>query len=65
MTLIKIIILLLALRWIKFDAIYYEYGAMVILYDNSDKAVKAYKLLKDSVFDDKQLTVLLLPNIQV
>lgn len=52
------------LRWIRFDAIYYEYGAIVIVYDNPDKAIKSYKILKDSYFDEKQLTVLLLPSIQ-
>ncbi len=56
---------LVDLRWIKFDVIYYEYGAMVIVYDDPDKAVRTYKTLRDSFFDDKQLTVLLLPTIQV
>lgn len=53
------------IRWNKFDVIYYEYGSMVILYDDSEKAVKAYKMLKDSTYENKQLTVLLLPTIQV
>lgn len=52
-------------RWSKFDVIYYEYGAMVVLYDDPNKALKAYNILKDSVFDEKQLTVLILPSIQV
>lgn len=38
---------------------------MIILYDNPDKAIKAYKMLKEGFFDEKQLTVLLLPSIQV
>ena len=53
------------LKWNKFDAIYYEYGSMVILYDDGVKAVKAHRILKDSVYENKQLMVLLLPNIQV
>jgi diacylglycerol kinase (ATP) len=53
------------LRWNKFDVIYYEYGSMVILYDDSARAVKAFKMLKDSFYENKQLMVLLLPTIQV
>ncbi len=52
------------LRWTKFDVIYYEYGSMVILYEESAKAVKAHNLLRDSVYEGKQLMVLLLPSIQ-
>lgn len=52
------------IRWSRFDVIYYEYGSMVILYEDSEKAVKAYKMLKDSVYENKQLMVLLLPTIQ-
>jgi diacylglycerol kinase (ATP) len=53
------------IRWNRFDVIYYEYGSMVILYDDADKAVKAFKALKDSSYENKQLMVLLLPAIQV
>jgi diacylglycerol kinase (ATP) len=53
------------LRWNKFDVIYYEYGSMVILYDAGEKAIKAYRVLKDAIYENKQLMVLLLPNIQV
>lgn len=52
------------LRWTKFDVIYYEYGAIVILYEDSAKAVKAHNMLKDSTYENKQLMVLLLPTIQ-
>ena len=53
------------IRWSRFDVIYYEYGSMVILYDDSEKAVKAFKALKGSSYENKQLMVLLLPTIQV
>ena len=36
---------------------------MIITYDNADIAVKAYYMLRDSMFEDKNLIVLLLPNI--
>lgn len=53
------------IRWSRFDVIYYEYGSMVILYDDAEKAVKAFKALKDASYENKQLMVLLLPTIQV
>lgn len=53
------------IRWTRFDVIYYEYGSMVILYDDSSKAVRAYKVLKEAFYEGKQLMVLLLPTIQV
>ena len=45
--------------------IYYEYGALVLDYTTSEKATRVFNILKDAMFDDKQLLVLLLPNIQV
>ncbi len=52
-------------RWVKFDVIYYEYGALVMLYDDPKKATRAYTILRDSSFDGKELLVIILPNIQV
>ncbi|XP_074599951.1 diacylglycerol kinase theta isoform X2 [Brevipalpus obovatus] len=43
--------------------IYYEYGSLIITYDNADIAVKAFYMLREASFDDKNLLVLLLPNI--
>ncbi|RWS13942.1 diacylglycerol kinase theta-like protein [Dinothrombium tinctorium] len=43
--------------------IYYEYGSLIITYDNADIAVKAFYMLRDATYDDKNLLVLLLPNI--
>ena len=45
--------------------IYYEYGSLVMVYTSPDKATQVFNILKDAVFDDKQLLVMLLPNIQV
>lgn len=36
---------------------------MILTYDNADIAVKAYYMLRESIYDDKNLLVLLLPNI--
>jgi hypothetical protein len=51
----------------KFNSIgpiYYEYGSMVITYEDANKAVRALYILRDSVFEDKHLLVMLLPNIE-
>ena len=52
-------------RWLTLDVIYYEYGALVLVYTTSEKASTVFNILQDAVFDEKQLLVLLLPNIQV
>ncbi|KAJ9586547.1 hypothetical protein L9F63_028409, partial [Diploptera punctata] len=44
--------------------IYYEYGSMVITYEDSNKAVRALYILRETTYDDKHLLVMLLPNIE-
>ncbi|XP_017764690.1 PREDICTED: diacylglycerol kinase theta isoform X5 [Eufriesea mexicana] len=44
--------------------IYYEYGSMVITYEDSNKAVTALYTLRESKYEDKHLLVMLLPNIE-
>ncbi|XP_033224636.1 diacylglycerol kinase theta isoform X3 [Belonocnema kinseyi] len=44
--------------------IYYEYGSMVIIYEDSNKAVKALYTLRESKHEDKHLLVMLLPSIE-
>ncbi|XP_025091817.1 diacylglycerol kinase theta-like isoform X2 [Pomacea canaliculata] len=51
-------------KWCSFDVIYYEYGSIVLIYTNPEKTTKVFNILQEAVFDDKQLLVLLLPNIQ-
>ncbi|ESO02945.1 hypothetical protein HELRODRAFT_81183 [Helobdella robusta] len=51
-------------KWSKFDVIYYEYGSLVLMYCSTERASRSYKLLQEASFDDKQILVLLLPNIQ-
>ena len=46
------------------DVIYYEYGAMVLVYNDSNRATRAYSILRQAYHDQKQLLVLMLPNIQ-
>nr|XP_023012836.1 diacylglycerol kinase theta isoform X8 [Leptinotarsa decemlineata] len=52
-------------KFSKIGPIYYEYGSMVITYEDSDKAVRALYTLRESKYEDKQpLLVMLLPNIE-
>ncbi|KAJ8971365.1 hypothetical protein NQ317_016560 [Molorchus minor] len=47
--------------------IYYEYGSMVITYEDSEKAVRALYILRESKYEDKQPLLgllMLLPNIE-
>lgn len=44
--------------------IYYEYGSMVITYEDANKAVRALYALRESSYEDKHLLVMLLPNIE-
>ena len=46
------------------EVIYYEHGAMVLVYSDSDRATRAYSILRQAYHDQKQLLVLMLPNIQ-
>ena len=53
-------------RWCSIDVIYYEYGALVLLYTIEEVAARAFSLLRDSLGEgDKPLQCLLLPHIQV
>ena len=51
--------------WDSFDVIYYEYGSVVLTYNSKENATRVFKLLQNSSFDEKNLYVMLLPNIQV
>jgi diacylglycerol kinase (ATP) len=46
------------------EVIYYEHGAMVLVYNDSDRATRAYSILRQAYHDQKQLLVLMLPNMQ-
>ena len=52
-------------KWCSFDVIYYEYGSLVLIYTNPERTTRVFNILQEANFDDKQLLVLLLPNIQV
>lgn len=41
-------------KFSKIGPIYYEYGSMVITYEDSEKAVRALYILRESKFEDKQ-----------
>ncbi|XP_055935115.1 diacylglycerol kinase theta-like isoform X6 [Argiope bruennichi] len=50
-------------RFRDLGPIYYEYGSLIISYDNADIAVKCFYMLRETIYDDKNLLVLLLPNL--
>ena len=35
--------------------IYYEYGSLVITYANSDAAIRAFYVIRESTYEDKNL----------
>ncbi|KAF5277357.1 hypothetical protein FQA39_LY06170 [Lamprigera yunnana] len=51
-------------KYSKIGPIYYEYGSMVITYEDSEKAVRAFYILRESRYEDKHLLVMLLPNLE-
>ena len=42
-------------KFTSIGPIYYEYGSMLITFDNSDSAVQAYELLRVAIYEDKKL----------
>lgn len=42
-------------RFSSIGPIYYEYGSMVIIYEDSNKAVRALYTLRESKYEDKHL----------
>ncbi|XP_023323725.1 diacylglycerol kinase theta [Eurytemora carolleeae] len=50
-------------RALSLGPIYYEYGSMVITFNSSNSAVDAYETLKNRVYEDKNLLVIMLPTI--
>ena len=46
---------ILGCKFTTIGPIYYEYGSMVITFDNSDNAVQAFELLRVSHYEDKKM----------
>ncbi|XP_018350040.1 PREDICTED: diacylglycerol kinase theta isoform X7 [Trachymyrmex septentrionalis] len=51
-------------RFSSIGPIYYEYGSMVIIYEDLDTAVKALYTLREVKYEDKLLLVMILPSIE-
>ncbi|XP_070143628.1 diacylglycerol kinase theta isoform X2 [Drosophila kikkawai] len=51
-------------KFISIGPIYYEYGSVVLTFEDSQKAVRAFYNLRETIIEDKKLLVLLLPNIE-
>ncbi|XP_011703393.1 PREDICTED: diacylglycerol kinase theta isoform X6 [Wasmannia auropunctata] len=51
-------------RFSSVGPIYYEYGSMVIIYEDLDTAVRALYTLRETKYEDKHLLVMILPSIE-
>ncbi|XP_032595919.1 diacylglycerol kinase theta isoform X7 [Drosophila grimshawi] len=51
-------------KFISIGPIYYEYGSVVLTFEDAQKAVRAFYNLRETIIEDKKLLVLLLPNIE-
>lgn len=51
-------------KYSSIGPIYYEYGSVVITFENAAKAVRAFYNLRESIVEEKRLQVLLLPNLE-
>ncbi|XP_071956789.1 diacylglycerol kinase theta-like isoform X2 [Antedon mediterranea] len=47
------------------DMVYAQYGSACVSFSDHEAAVKAYKILKDTTYEDKLLTVLFIPEIHL
>uniref|UniRef100_A0A5K3F901 diacylglycerol kinase (ATP) n=2 Tax=Mesocestoides corti TaxID=53468 RepID=A0A5K3F901_MESCO len=51
-------------KWDSIEVIYYDFGSLVAIYSNAEKADEAYRLLKNSTFEDRPILAMILPRIQ-
>ncbi|XP_037051989.1 diacylglycerol kinase theta isoform X7 [Bradysia coprophila] len=51
-------------KYSSIGPIYYEYGSVIITFENASKAVRAFYSLRETLVEEKKLQVLLLPNIE-
>ncbi|ALC47811.1 CG31140 [Drosophila busckii] len=51
-------------KFTSIGPIYYEYGSVVLTFEDAQKAVRAFYNLRETIIEDKKLLVLLLPNIE-
>ncbi|TGZ53488.1 Diacylglycerol kinase [Temnothorax longispinosus] len=51
-------------RFSSIGPIYYEYGSVVIIYEDQDTAVRALYTLRETKCEDKLLLVMILPSIE-
>ncbi|XP_065371403.1 uncharacterized protein LOC135963474 isoform X2 [Calliphora vicina] len=51
-------------KFTSIGPIYYEYGSVVLTYEDAQKAVRAFYILREVHWDNKDLLVMLLPNIE-
>ncbi|CAH8492600.1 unnamed protein product [Schistosoma haematobium] len=51
-------------KWDFIEVIYYDFGSLVLVYLNAERADEAYHLLKQSTFEDRPILVMILPRLK-
>ncbi|CAL8105230.1 unnamed protein product [Calicophoron daubneyi] len=51
-------------RWDSIEVIYYDFGSIVLVYRNSERADEAYHILKQCTFEDRPILAMILPRLQ-
>lgn len=46
------------------EVIYYDFGSLVIVYLNPERADEAYHILRQSTFEDRPILAMILPRLQ-
>ncbi|KAL7670620.1 hypothetical protein ACOME3_005554 [Neoechinorhynchus agilis] len=49
----------------ELEIIFYEFGAAVIIFSNGKEAAYAYRALKSSTIDDRRLSLMIIPTIEI
>ncbi|KAG5453586.1 Diacylglycerol kinase theta [Clonorchis sinensis] len=50
-------------RWDSIEVIYYDFGSLVLVYSNPERADEAYHILKQSTFEDRPILAMILPRL--
>lgn len=50
--------------FVTLEVIYYDFGSLVVIYSNAEKADEAYRILKNSTFEDRPILAMILPRIR-
>ncbi|KAK4473292.1 hypothetical protein MN116_002569 [Schistosoma mekongi] len=51
-------------KWDFIEVIYYDFGSLVLVYLNAERADEAYHILKQSTFEDRPILAMILPRLK-